>query len=123
VRKQDIAEQRKKEKKRKKLQVSLDSDVQETKDGYVQQVYIYRMPWQTMSSRNIEIINISLFFFWVYALANFKRTVSIVYDWSGSLSAPFDLFILPGLFFYGKYKEQWLMEEVNILKYIKHQKK
>ena len=57
-----------------------------------------------MSKFNLEIIN---FFIWIFTLifAILPFTSTILYEFFGLLTAAFDLFIFPGVFFYFKYKD------------------
>lgn len=58
-----------------------------------------------MPKQNLEIIN-CIIWFSVLLLAVIPDIASeALYDLTGYISAPFDLCIFPGLFYYFKYKE------------------
>ena len=71
------------------------------------------MPYMKMDPKIQKKANICLYLLMLTISGTYHLSYNI-FDFLITLQTPFDLFILPGLFFYWHYKEKWLKEDVNI---------
>ena len=65
-----------------------------------------------MSRSQQETINVFLYLS-AYAMANFPQALHQAYDLLSAWSAPFDLMIFPAYFYYKKYWEKYILEDLN----------
>lgn len=76
-------------------------------------VFVHRQPYMKMDAKQRQLINVCVFllmqalcFVWNYSYNALNIFITI--------QTPFDLFMIPGLFYYWRYLEQWKKEEVNV---------
>ena len=80
-------------------------------------VFLHRMPYMKMNQTIKTKVNRYLFVF-MLVIAFTWIPLKSVYNFFITFQTPFDLFIVPGVFFYWRYKEKWVKEDVDVIKVI-----
>lgn len=89
--------------------------------GHQKYVFLHRLPHMKLPKKILRKINVYVYLFAIgYAIIyQYFPSVNII----PIVVSAFDLFIIPGLFYYLKHRQKWLREDVNVPMYILHWRK
>lgn len=99
----------------------LKSETENTLSVEIQQfVFLHRMPYMKMNYWLRFKVNISLFILMILIAISYSWSFYL-WDLTIALQTPFDIFIIPGCFFYFRYQEKREQDDVNLDNIIRNQ--
>ena len=80
-------------------------------------MFLHRLPHMKMDKKIMGKINLILFFIVIVLACTFEYS-KIIFEIFSTFEAALDQLIIPGLFFFYKFKDKWLKEDVDVPQFI-----